>query len=137
MLKKRLLTALWSIPLLIIIVWFGTPWFTILVVIWGLLAAFEFYRIIAISKVPPLTYLGLAWVLLFIISPHFSYDFLTPLLLTSAMVLSSAEGSSFYQLGMDYSWDSLYRLATKLSCSAELRRWQELGIFCPIYYLRF
>jgi len=88
MLKKRLLTALWSIPLLIIIVWFGTPWFTILVVIWGLLAAFEFYRIIAISKVPPLTYLGLAWVLLFIISPHFSYDFLTPLLLTSAMVLS-------------------------------------------------
>jgi len=88
MFKKRFITALCSISLLIVILWFGSPWFTILVAIWGLLAAFEFYRMVAISKVPPLTYLGLVWVLLFIISPHFNYDFLTPLLLTSAMVLS-------------------------------------------------
>ena len=88
MFKKRFITALCSISLLIVILWFGSPWFTILVAIWGLLAAFEFYRMVAISKVPPLTYLGLVWVLLFIISPHFNYDFLMPLLLTSAMVLS-------------------------------------------------
>jgi len=88
MLKKRILTALGGIPLLIAVIWFGEPWFTILVAIWGLLAAFEFYRMVAASKVPPLTYFGLIWTLLFILSPHFNYDLLLPLLLTSAVILS-------------------------------------------------
>ena len=89
MLKKRVITALWGIPLFIVIIWFGgEPGFTILVAIWGLLAVFEFYRMVAAAKVPPLTYFGLIWTLLFIISPHFDYDFLTPLLFASAVVLS-------------------------------------------------
>ncbi len=97
MLKKRVITALWGIPLLIIIIWFGEPWFTILVAIWGLLAAFEFYRMVAASKVSPLTYFGLVWTLFFILSrdsnllsllePHFNLNLLTPLLLTSAVIL--------------------------------------------------
>ena len=89
MLKKRVITALWGIPLFIVIIWFGgEPGFTILVAIWGVLAVFEFYRMVAAAKVPPLTYFGLIWTLLFIISPHFDYDFLTPLLFASAVVLS-------------------------------------------------
>ncbi len=92
-LKKRVITALWGIPLLIAAVWFSRPeypfpWFTVLVAIWGLLAVFEFYRMVAASKIAPLTYFGLVWTLLFILSPHFHYDFLMPLLLTSAVVLS-------------------------------------------------
>ncbi len=100
MLKKRVITALWGIPLLIAAVWFDQPlpWFTVLVAIWGLLAAFEFYKIVAGTKVPPLTYFGLIWTLLFILSrdsellsiidPHFNLTLLTPLLVTSAVVLS-------------------------------------------------
>jgi len=98
MLKKRVITALCGIPLLIAVIWFGEPWFTILVAIWGLLAAFEFYRMVAASKVSPLTYFGLIWTLLFILSrnsellcilkPHFNLELLTPLLLTSAVILS-------------------------------------------------
>ncbi len=88
MLKKRVITALVGLPLLIPVIWFGEPWFTILVAIWGLLAAFEFYRMVAASKVSPLTYFGLIWTLLFILSPHFDYAPLTPLLLTSAVILS-------------------------------------------------
>ena len=100
MLKKRIITALWGIPLLIVAVWFDKPlpWFTVFVAVWGLLAAFEFYRMVAVSGVPPLTYFGLIWTLLFILSrdadllsilePYFNPDLLTPLLLTSAMVLS-------------------------------------------------
>ncbi len=98
MLKKRAITALWGIPLLIAIVWFGEPWFTILVAIWGILAVFEFYRLVTTSKVSPLTYFGLIWTLLFILSrnsdllsilkPNFDLNLLTPLLLTSAVVLS-------------------------------------------------
>ena len=88
-LKKRLITALWGIPLLIVIIWFGgEPGFTILVAIWGVLAVFEFYRMVATAKVPPLTYFGLIWTLLFILSPHFNYDTVIPLLLTSAVILS-------------------------------------------------
>lgn len=98
MLKKRIITALCGIPLLIAVIWFGEPWFTILVAIWGLLAVFEFYRMVAASKVSPLTYFGLIWTLLFILSrnsellcilkPHFKLELLTPLLLTSAVILS-------------------------------------------------
>ena len=100
MLKKRVITALVGIPLLIAAVWFDEPlpWFTILVAIWGLLAAFEFYRLVAASKIPPLTYFGLVWTLLFILSrnsellsilePHFAINQSAPLLLTSAILLS-------------------------------------------------
>ncbi|MFC2017066.1 phosphatidate cytidylyltransferase [Chloroflexota bacterium] len=97
MLKKRVITGLWGIPLLGAIVWFGNPWFTILITIWGLLAVFEFYRMVGVSKIPPLTYFGLLWALLFILSrnsdllsilkPYFDLNLLTPLLLTTAVIL--------------------------------------------------
>jgi phosphatidate cytidylyltransferase len=90
MLKKRVITGLWGIPLLFAAIWFDKPipWFTVLVAIWGLLAVFEFYKLVGGTGVLPLTYFGLVWTLLFIISPHFNYDFTVPLLLTSAVVLS-------------------------------------------------
>ncbi len=89
MLKKRVITALLGIPLLIAFVWFDSPvpWFTVLVAIWGVLAAFEFYRLVAVSRAKVLTCFGLLWVLLFILSPHCEYEFIIPLLLTSGMVL--------------------------------------------------
>lgn len=89
MLKKRVITALWGIPLLIAAVWFDQPlpWFTIFVAIWGVLAALEFYTLVNTSKISPLTYFGLIWTLLFILSPHFSYDSIVPILLTSAVIL--------------------------------------------------
>ncbi len=89
MLKQRVITGLWGIPLLIAAIWFNKPlpWFTVLVAIWGLLAVFEFYKLVAGAKGQPLTYFGLIWTLLFILSPHFNYAFTIPLLLTSAVVL--------------------------------------------------
>ncbi len=87
MLKQRIITALIGIPVLIAVIWFGEPWFTILVAIWGVLAVFEFYRLVAASKVSPLTYFGLIWTLLFILSPHFDYEIVTSPLLASAVVL--------------------------------------------------
>jgi phosphatidate cytidylyltransferase len=91
MLKARLLTALWTIPILVAAVWFDQPlpWFTALVAIWGLLAVFEFYRMGEKIKIAPLTYFGLLWTLLFIISPQLDNQYLTPsVLLASAVVLS-------------------------------------------------
>lgn len=90
MLKKRVITSLYAIPLLIILIWFDKPlpWFTLFIALWGALAAFEFYRMVAGSKAPPLTYFGIIWTLLFILSPHFDYGFLPLLLFTSAVILS-------------------------------------------------
>jgi len=99
MLKKRIITSLWFVPLLVIVVWFGgEPGFTALMVILGILAALEFYRMVAMSKAPPLTYFGLIWTALFILSrnselltilePRFNLSLVTPLLLASAVVLS-------------------------------------------------
>ncbi len=91
MLKKRVITAICLIPLLVVAVWFDKPlpWLTILIAIWGVLATLEFYRVVATSslKVLPLTGFGLLWTLLLIISPHCSWDYINPLLLTSAVVL--------------------------------------------------
>jgi len=91
MLKKRVITALWGIPLLVAAVWFDQPlpWFTILVAIWGLLAVFEFYKLGEKAKLAPLTYFGLLWTLLFILNPQLNNDYITPqILLASAVVLS-------------------------------------------------
>jgi len=95
MLKKRVITAFCLLPLLVVAVWFDEPlpWLTIFAAIWGVLAAMEFYRVVAESnqKVIPITSFGLIWTLLFILSPYLDnthyYTYLTPLLLTSAVVL--------------------------------------------------
>lgn len=86
MLKLRLLTALWGIPLIAAAIWFGEPWFTIAIIVSGLLGAIEFFRIS--SDQHPLSFLGTVWILLFIVSPHFDYTKAVPLLLTSAVVFS-------------------------------------------------
>lgn len=141
MLKKRVITALLGIPLLIAIIWFDEPlpWFTILVAIWGLLAAYEFYSMVGVSKVKPLVYFGLTWTLLFILSPHFSYDFIIPLLLTSAVVLSlillllcpQREGAfanwAWTIAGILYlGWLSSYLVALRLEAG---RSWMFLTLF--------
>ncbi|MFH1031608.1 MAG: phosphatidate cytidylyltransferase [Chloroflexota bacterium] len=98
MLKQRVITSLWGLLLLIVTNWFGSPWFTLLIAIWGLLACYEFYNLITTTGAKPQTYFGLIWSLLFIISQDsqlqafinrgFDINLITPLLLTSAVVIS-------------------------------------------------
>jgi len=97
MLKERIITSVWFVSLLVIVVWFGRgPGFTALIVIFGILAALEFYRMVAAAKVPPLTYFGLTWTALLILSrnsellstlqSYFNPALFTPFLLTLAVV---------------------------------------------------
>lgn len=90
MLKRRVITGLWGVPLVIVAIWFDEPlpWFTLLAVIVGLLAIVEFYKITGILRVVPLTVFGLIWTLLFIIEPHWNYDNAKAVLLASAVVIS-------------------------------------------------
>jgi phosphatidate cytidylyltransferase len=89
MLKRRVITALWGLPLLVVVVWFDKPlpWFTVFIAIWGLLAAYEFYRLVGVSGIRSLTVFGLLFTLLIVISPHCPSPFAAPLLVTLAVVL--------------------------------------------------
>ncbi|HEY83398.1 MAG TPA: phosphatidate cytidylyltransferase [Dehalococcoidia bacterium] len=89
MLKERVITALWGLPLLIIAVWFDEPlpWFAVLVALWGLGAVCEFYRLVGVFKVRSLAALGIFGTLLFILSPYCPYGLTVPLLLTATVVL--------------------------------------------------
>ena len=93
MLKKRVITALWGIPLVIVAVWFDEPiaWFTVLVAVFGAVGVWEFYRLTGVFKIIPLAVLGIIFTLLFIISPHINYSLNIPpvsLVLTGAVLLS-------------------------------------------------
>ena len=90
MLKKRVITSLVGLPLLIAAIWFDQPlpWFTIFVALWGLIAIFEFYRLVGISSITSLTVFGLVWTLLIIASPHCTFGFVIPVLLAAGVVLS-------------------------------------------------
>jgi len=91
MLKKRIATAVFLLPLVGVVVWFDEPlpWLAIFAAIWGVMAALEFYKAVTASeqKVPPLTIFGLVWTLFFIISPLFDYPYLNIILLASALAL--------------------------------------------------
>ena len=141
MLKKRVLSALGVVPLLIAVVWFDTPlpWFTVFVAIWGLLAALEFYKLVAVSKSRGLTCFGLIWTLLFILSPHCSYGLAVPILLTAGVVLLSVwlvlcspkEGTfliwSWITAGALYvGWLLSYLVALRLDAG---RNWVFLALF--------
>jgi len=91
--RKRTITTIIALPLVAVIIWLGSPWFTILGVVWGIGGANEFYSIIKRSRgIKPLTYFGLLWVILAIISPHFGaiphLNGISPvaLLLTTAII---------------------------------------------------
>lgn len=86
MLKQRVIVSLAGLPVVIAIVWFGDPWFTIFIAVWGLIAAIEFYRIAGKNKIPVLTGFGVLWSLLFILSPYYNRDFAIPALLTTTIV---------------------------------------------------
>jgi phosphatidate cytidylyltransferase len=98
MLKKRVITSLWFAPLLVVVVWFGGErGFTVLMAVFGILAALEFYRMAARAKLLPFTCFGLVWTAFFILgrnsellsflTPYFTTGLLMPLLLTSAVVI--------------------------------------------------
>jgi phosphatidate cytidylyltransferase len=93
MLRKRFLTALVWIPLVILAAWFSRPehqipWFTLLAAVWGPVAVYEFYRITGVSKNKTLTVLGIIWTLLFIVRPHFHYTYYLSILFTSGLIIS-------------------------------------------------
>ena len=71
MLKQRVITAAVGIPLIIFVIRFGDPWFSLLIAVATLVGTFEFYHMANLDKGEPLIYFGLLWALALVLSPHY------------------------------------------------------------------
>ncbi len=88
MLKYRVITAAIGVPLIIIAIWFGDPWFSLFIAAAALAGTYEFYRMANFHRREPLLYLGLLWSLALILSPHYRNPNLLPVVVTSAILVS-------------------------------------------------
>jgi phosphatidate cytidylyltransferase len=90
MLRKRVLSSLVAVPVVVAAVWFDAPlpWFSVLAVFCAVLAVWELYRITGVAAFKPLAVFGVIWTLLFLLVPHCSAASPLPPLLTAAVVLS-------------------------------------------------
>jgi phosphatidate cytidylyltransferase len=97
MLLKRTLTTLVALPVLIAAVWFQqpVPWFTIFILIWSAVAAWEFYRLNLKAGLKPMVYFGIVLSILLVAvrEPKFisvfntSSESLSLALLTAAIII--------------------------------------------------
>jgi phosphatidate cytidylyltransferase len=147
---KRTIISVIGVPAVAAIIWFGDPWFTLFGVLWGVMAAREFYGLLKRSKgVQPLTYFGLLWVVLFIISPH-SNDLLPlrinvllslPFLLLTAVVAplvillgrgdkQNAFANWVWTAGGILYIGFLLRYMVELRMADEGRGWVALAVLC-------
>ena len=88
MLKHRVITAVVGVPLVILAIWFGDPWFSLLIAAAALAGTYEFYRMANFDRREPLIYLGLLWALALVLSPHYRNPGVLPLAITAMMVIS-------------------------------------------------
>jgi phosphatidate cytidylyltransferase len=88
MLKERVITAFISLPALIAAIWFGAPWFTLLIAAAALTGTHEFYRLGGLGKREPLLYLGLLWSLALVLSPHYQRSAVSYPIIAASMLVS-------------------------------------------------
>jgi phosphatidate cytidylyltransferase len=88
MLRHRVITAAVGVPLIILAIWFGDPWFSLLMAAAALAGTYELYRMADFDRREPLLYLGLLWTLAFVLSPHYSDLGLLPVVVTSGMLIT-------------------------------------------------
>jgi phosphatidate cytidylyltransferase len=88
MLKHRVITAAVGIPIVILAIWFGAPWFSLLIAAAALAGTYEFYRMANFDRREPLIYLGLLWALALVLSPHYRSPDVLPIVITATMLIS-------------------------------------------------
>lgn len=88
MLKHRVITAVVGLPLVILAIWFGSPWFSLLIAAAALAGTYEFYRMADFDMKEPLLYVGLLWSLALVLRQHHGNPDVLPVVTTAAMLLS-------------------------------------------------
>ena len=88
MLKHRVITGAVGVPIIILVIWFGHPWFTLLIAAAALAASYEFYRMADFRFRDPLLCLGLLFTLALVLSSHYKNADLLPAVITAAILIS-------------------------------------------------
>ena len=88
MLKPRVITAAVGVPLIILAIWCGAPWFSLLIAAATLAGTFEFYHMANLDRREPLIYFGLLWALALVLSPHYQSTNMLPIVITATMLVS-------------------------------------------------
>ena len=96
MLRQRVLSAAVFVPIIFASIWFGNPWFSIVVAIAAILGVIEFYAMFSQRVWQPLTVFGTLWTLFFIFNAYYApkyssdnlYIIVTSALITSVVALS-------------------------------------------------
>jgi len=87
-LKHRVITAAVGIPLVILAIWFGDPWFSLLIAAAALAGTYEFYRMANLDRKEPLLYLGLLWSMALVFRPHYQNPDVLLTVITATMLIS-------------------------------------------------
>ena len=88
MLKHRVITAAVGMPLVILAIWFGDPWFSLLIAAAALAGTYEFYRMANLDRKEPLLYLGLLWSMALVFRPHYQNPDVLLTVITATMLIS-------------------------------------------------
>jgi phosphatidate cytidylyltransferase len=92
MLRHRILSAVVFLPILFVAIWFGNPWFSLIVAVAALLGVVEFHTMSAQERWQPLTFFGTLWTLFFVCNAHYAHSYgseTTQMLVTSALVTTA------------------------------------------------
>jgi len=101
MLRQRVLSAALFLPVLFASIWFGDPWFSIVVAVVAVLGVLEFYAMVSQRGWRPLTFFGTLWTLFFIFNAYYAQSYTsesTYLLVTLALVTSAVALSLLWVL---------------------------------------
>jgi phosphatidate cytidylyltransferase len=96
MLRQRVLSAVIFVPILFASIWFGNPWFSIVVAVAAILGILEFYSMVSSREWRPLTSFGTLWTLFLIFNAYYTpkygsdntYIIVTSVLIGLAIALS-------------------------------------------------
>ena len=94
--RRRSLTALVGIPILLGAVWLGAPWLTILVLLAGAVALWETYRLLPRHVGPLPAALGVAWVIAILLGAQASSGFENFLAVVGGILVIGAFVSSLW-----------------------------------------
>ena len=89
MLRQRIISAVVCLPLVIVLIWLGSPWFNIFIIVIALVATLEFYHLkVNFNKHYPLLYVGIIFSLILLLNPHYQNIATLPALITILMLVS-------------------------------------------------
>ena len=87
---QRTITALVAVPAIVAVVWLGTPWLTILVLVIAVLGIRELYRLLPPDIGPLPAVLGALWAIALVLGAHVASDLDNFLLISGGIVAAGS-----------------------------------------------